>query len=298
MTDLAFSLRGVTKHYPHFDLRDLELDLIRGQVLGFIGPNGAGKSTTLRIMMGLVHHDEGRVEVLGHPIPAEQIQAKKRVGFAGEDLRLYSHATLAWHMAFVRRIFPSWDDAYARELVKRFDLRADQKVKGLSHGQRVKAALLLVLARRPELLLLDEPTTGLDPVARREVLGELTAVLADEERTILFSSHNTRDVEQLSDRIAFLDRGRLIEFDDKESFLDRWRRIRLQRSSGDEPLDVPGLLDVEGGGRLVTAITDRWGGSLRRDLTRAGTTVQTVEPLTLEEIFVARLATHREEAVA
>ncbi|HRC86766.1 MAG TPA: ABC transporter ATP-binding protein, partial [Thermoanaerobaculia bacterium] len=199
MNSLAIELRGVAKRYRHFALEGLDLELEEGQILGLIGPNGAGKSTTLRMLMGLVHADRGSVRVLGHSLPAEQVAAKREVGFVSEDLRLYGAATVAWHMGFVASIYPGWDEAYAQALLRRFDLKAEQRVKGLSHGQRVKAALLLALARRPRLLLLDEPTTGLDPVARQEVLGELMAVLADERRTILFSSHNTLDVEQISD---------------------------------------------------------------------------------------------------
>ena len=143
-------------------------------------------------------------------MPAGEKAAKRDLGYASEDMRLYKQATLAWHMEFVSSIYAGWDRTYAEHLQRRFDLRSDQKVKGLSHGQRVKAALLLILARRPRLLVLDEPTTGLDPVARQEVLGALMEVLADEGRTILFSSQNTLDVEQISDRITFIDRGRVL----------------------------------------------------------------------------------------
>ena len=127
-----------------------------------------------------------------------------------EDMRLYKSATLEWHMRFIQSIYPKWDPAYARHLLKQFNLIPGQKIKGLSHGQRVKATLLLMLARRPRLLVLDEPTSSLDPVARREVLTELMEVIADERRTILFSSHNTLDIEQLSDQITFIDQGQII----------------------------------------------------------------------------------------
>ena len=107
--------------------------------MGLIGPNGAGKSTTIRILMGLVHQDHGEVRVLGHRMPAEQVAAKWDIGFASEDMRLYEAMTLEWHMGFIRSIYPKWDAAYAQLLLKRFGLRAEQKIKGLSHGQRVKA---------------------------------------------------------------------------------------------------------------------------------------------------------------
>ena len=161
-------------------------------------------------------------------------------------------------MRFVRSIFPAGIQTYAQLLLKRFDLRPEQKIKGLSHGQRVKAMLLLVLARRPRLLVLDEPTTGLDPVARHEVLRELTDVMSDDRRSILFSSHNTQDVEQISDQITFIDRGRIIDSRDKETFLDRWRRIRVELPSEVPLPPLPGVIDVKQTGRLAVATTNAY----------------------------------------
>jgi ABC-2 type transport system ATP-binding protein len=292
MTTAAARLEGVTKGYPHFTLEELDWSVPEGQITGFIGANGAGKSTTIRLLMGLLRPDRGRVHLLGLPMPADQIRAKREVGFASEDLRLYGAATLAWHMAFLRGIYPGWDPAYADKLLTRFDLKADQRIKGLSHGQRVKAALLLVLARRPRLLLLDEPTTGLDPVARHEVLGALMEVLLDEERTILFSSHNTLDIEQICDRITFLDRGRLLADADKESFLDRWRRLRLEVPPDGRLPELAGT-EYAGSGRLVVATTDRFEPALPAVFEAAGARVTALEPLTLEEIFLTTVQRHR-----
>jgi ABC-2 type transport system ATP-binding protein len=298
MSSAAVELRGVGKRYPHFALEDVDLELPHGQILGFIGPNGAGKSTTIRILLGLVHQDRGEVAVLGHRMPREQVQAKRDIGFASEDLRLYGQATLAWHMEFVRSIYPAWDAAYAADLLRRFDLRAEQKIRGLSHGQRVKAALLLILARRAKLLVLDEPTTGLDPVARHEVLGELMAVLADEERTILFSSHNTLDVEQISDQITFIDRGRILAHGDKETFLERWRRIRVELPQGVALPELPGAVQSGGSGRLAVLTTNRFEPAMTAAYQSAGATVQAVEPMTLEEIFVTNVQWQRQGAHA
>lgn len=294
MNDLAVQFERVVKAYPHFTLDDITLRLPTGSIMGFIGANGAGKSTTIRILMGLVHQDRGSVHVLGHAMPAQQALAKQDIGFVSEDMRLYKAATLAWHMGFIRSIYPSWDQSYAESLVRRFDLKPEQKIKGLSHGQRVKAALLLILARRPRLLVLDEPTTGLDPVARHEVLGELMEVLADERRTILFSSHNTLDVEQISDQITFIDRGRIIDTGDKESFLDRWRRLRLEVPAGMTLPVLPGVMGATQSGRLAVVTANSYDSAMAAAYSEAGATVNAVEPMTLEEIFVANVHGRRE----
>lgn|SRR5678815_2461283 len=298
MTDLAINLEAVGKKYRYFALEDIDLEVPAGQIMGLIGPNGAGKSTTIRILMGLVHQDHGVVEVLGHRMPAEQVAAKWDIGFASEDMRLYDVMTLQWHMDFVRSIYPAWDPAYAQLLLKRFGLRAEQRIKGMSHGQRVKATLLLVLARRPRLLILDEPTTGLDPVARHEILRELTAVMEDEGRSILFSSHNTHDVEQISDQITFIDRGRIIDSMDKETYLDRWRRLRLEVPSGVRLPALPGIINIRQDGRLAIATSNKFRPDLANAYESTGARVQSIENMTLEEIFVANVEHSREEVEA
>jgi ABC-2 type transport system ATP-binding protein len=295
MNDLSVHFEGVSKIYSHFTLDDLSLELPTGTIMGLIGANGAGKSTTIRILMGLVHQDRGLVRVLGREMPREQAAAKLDIGFVSEDMRLYGAATLAWHMSFVQSIYSQWNQPYAETLLRRFDLKPEQKVKGLSHGQRVKAALLLALARCPRLLVLDEPTTGLDPVARQEVLGELMAVLADEDRTILFSSHNTLDVEQISDQITFIDRGRIIASDNKEIFLERWRRLRLVLSPEADLPSLPGVVEVGGSERLPVLVTNRFDPAMVSACNDAGATVQAVDPMTLEEIFVANVHSRREK---
>jgi ABC-2 type transport system ATP-binding protein len=168
----------------------------------------------------------------------------------------------------------------------------------LSHGERVKATLLLALARRPRLLVLDEPTTGLDPVARHEVLASLMEVLTDERRTILFSSHNTTDVEQISDHITFIDRGHIVESGDKEIFLDRWRRVRLEIDPGLVLPTFPGIVSTVGSGRLSVVTTSQYDDAMSAAWQSAGARVFAVEPMTLEEIFVARVINSREPEAA
>ena len=296
MNNLAFQLNGVCKSFRHFSLQGINLELPKGQIMGFVGPNGAGKSTTMRILLGLMKHDSGTVDLLGRSMPEEQIVARRQVGFVSEDMRLYGSATLAWHIRFVRSLYPEWDDDYSRELIGRFELESDQKVKQFSHGQRVKAALLLALARRPQLLVLDEPTTGLDPVVRQEVLTELLETLQSEERSVFFSSHNTQDVEQICDLVTFIHKGRILESDDKETFLDRWRLLSL-RVEPDSELALPSACTWKTlQGRHGVLQTSAFSETLLGDIRAQGATVLEVERMTLEEIFMARVGLTRRAA--
>jgi len=284
-------MRNVRKAFRFFTLEDLSLDLEPGQIMGLVGPNGAGKSTTIRLLTGLLAPDAGEVRVLGHVMPDNQAVAKRDIGFVSDEMRLFGHATLEWHMQFIASIYAGWDEQYARTLVKRFNLHPEQNVSSLSSGEQVKAVLLLALARRPRLLILDEPTSGLDPVARHELLGEFMDVLRDEDRSILFSSHNTVDVERISDRIAFIDRGRLIDSSDKEDFLERWRRIQLQLPAGAAMPELPHVVSRVQDGQFVTLTTNQYSPDL---ISFLGAGVREVQRMSLEEIFVANVMHHRE----
>ena len=286
---LAIECEGVTKHYPHFQLQNVDLSFEQGTVMGLVGPNGAGKSTILRIVMGLIGPDSGSIKVLGHAMPSEQLAAKRNIGFVAEDMRLYESETIAFHMDFIKSIFDSWDDEYAKTLLHRFDLNKDQKVKGMSHGQRVKATLLLALARRPKLLVFDEPTTGLDPAVRKEVLDEMMGSLQDETHSVLFSSHNTLDVEQISDYITFIYGGRIIESRNKEDFMDGWRRLRLTNMNNSQLPDLSNIKDVQQSGRLCTVTLNNYDDSIPEQFTNAGLQTISIERLTLEEIFLANV---------
>lgn len=298
MTEPAIEILNLQKAYRFFRLTDVSLRLDAGQIMGLVGPNGAGKSTTIRMLMGMIRHDQGEIRVLGRSIPREQALAKRDVGFVSEDMRLYGAATLAWHMRLVAAVCPQWDATYADLLLRRFNLHPAQSITALSHGERVKATLLLALARRPRLLLLDEPTTGLDPVARHEVLAELMDVIRDERRAILFSSHNTQDVEQISDVITFLDRGRVIDSSDKETYLERWRRVHVEVPPGGPVPELPGAVETTVNGRVVVITTSAYSPDLHAASRQAGITIHDVQRMTLEEIFVATVMSNRPEGLS
>ena len=287
-------MRGLQKNYADFQLQHINFDLPTGQIMGLVGANGAGKSTLMRILIGLIHADAGELIVRGHKMPEAQVAVKREVGYVSDDMRLYKTQTLRWHMDFIKSIYPEWDALYAAQLLKRFDLRDHQTLRGFSHGQRVKALLLLILARRPKLLLLDEPTTGLDPVARSEVLDALADVLREDDRSVLFSSHNTVDVEQLSDAITFLHKGKLIASQDKELFLSSWRRVVCvgpwQERLSTQPAVAKEIASVVAKTRIDGSIVElkvRDGGDIFLSrLQQLGLSVKTVEPMNLEDIFV------------
>jgi len=294
-TTAAASLRGIAKSYKHFQLNSIDLEIEQGTVNGLIGPNGAGKSTIMRIMMGLVNPDEGIVSVLGQPISAREASAKHDIGYFSDDMRLYKSETIDFHLQFVRSLFPNWDKGYAEQLLERFGLIKQQKIKGLSHGQRVKTMLLLILARRPKLLILDEPTNGLDPVAKQEVLSELMQIVNDEARTIMYSSHNTQDVEQISDTITFIDRGQVIASKNCDEFLDGWRRFKLQAPEDWQAPLIDGLCSESTFGNLRVMTLDRYQAEVEDRLRSSGATLESSEVMTLEEIFVAAVSRGREE---
>ncbi len=265
-----------------------------------IGPNGAGKSTLIRILMGLIHQDCGGVRVFGKNMPDAHIDVKKDIAYASHDMRLYKGATLSWHMNLIASFYPVWQTDYANDLIDRFNLDPNQKAEEMSLGQRVKSLLLLAFARRSKLLILDEPTTGLDPLARQETLGAMTDVLKDEQRTILFSSHNTGDVEQLSDTITFINNGQIITSQNKESFLDSWRRIRVRLPENGNLPALEGIKQVQTSGRLAVVTTDQFTDAFSDQINHhfrdTGISIDAVEHMTLEEIFIVEAGSNQEGA--
>jgi ABC-2 type transport system ATP-binding protein len=294
MSEMAFDIQGISKTYPFFSLRDVNMQLEYGQILGFIGPNGAGKSTTIRLLMGLLTPETGSVNVFGLPMPRQQVAIKYNIGYVAADMQLYQNGTLAWHIAWMASIYPTWDHGYANTLLERFNLHPAQRIKELSLGERMKTLHLLALARRPRLLLLDEPTTGLDPVARHEVLAEITGIMQDERRAVLFSSHHTQDVEQISDRIVFIDRGQIVANQDRETYLEQWRRVVLDTGAGFVAPQLPGLVACKQTAHSAVLTFNRFDASVLGLAQQSGAVVRNVETMTLEEIFVESVLHTRE----
>lgn len=181
----------------------------RGLVHGRVGANGAGKTTLIKHVLGLLRAESGSVRVFGLDPVVDPVAVLSRIGYLSEERDLPGWISVDELMRYSRAFYPAWDDVYAQELRETFGLDPTAKIKNLSKGQKARAGLLTALAYRPELLVLDEPSTGLDPIVRRDILGAVIRTIADEGRTVLFSSHLLEEVEQVADHVTMISRGRI-----------------------------------------------------------------------------------------
>jgi ABC-2 type transport system ATP-binding protein len=216
---------------------NLTLTVPAGSIFALLGPNGAGKSTTLKLLLGLLHPTSGRSEVLGRDSTALRPEDFARLGYVTEEQILPDWMTVAQLLAYCRPLYPTWDDALATQLVRSFALPLDRPLKKLSRGMRMKAALLSNLAYRPELLVLDEPFSGLDPLTRDEFVQGLLELPGDDRpRTILVCTHDIDDVERLADHVGFLAESHLLLNEPADSLRARFRRVEI---TGDVGLTAP-----------------------------------------------------------
>jgi ABC-2 type transport system ATP-binding protein len=224
----AFELENVTKKYPEFQLGPLNFDLEPGRVLGYVGPNGSGKSTTLYCLVGLVKADCGIMKIFGRENNPSKIDWKFDIGYVSDVHVFYENWTAEKNLKFLKPFYPNWSDQLVNKFVKRFNLPLKKKAKELSGGNRVKLSLISALAHSPKLLLLDEPTAGLDPVVRKEVLDTLFEILEDSERAIFYSTHILTDISRLADELAFIVNGQISLRKEKEELTEKWRKFTFK----------------------------------------------------------------------
>ncbi len=266
-------------------LTDFSLVLPSGRVTGLIGPNGAGKTTAIELLLGLLRPDDGTVRVFGRPAMELPWPQRQQLGYLAERSRehdlpdLTVPDLLAWQSCY----FATWDHAWCDELVRRLAVVTDQKLWQMSEGQRRRAEMVVALAHRPRLVVLDDPALGLDALARRELLWATIDALRDEGTTVLFTSHVLQDVERIVDDVCILDRGRMRLQGPLDDVLARSKRLVL--AAGAAPSErLPGEVRRETRGRETVVVTTAFDESLCDDLDRAGCAPR-VEPMNLEEIF-------------
>lgn len=300
MNASAIVFESVTRRFGRTRALDaIDLTVAPGTVLGLVGRNGAGKTTALRLAHGVLFPDAGRIRVLGLDPVRQGLEVRRRASLLSEESALYPWMTVEEILGFAAALHPRWDRTLARSLQERLELDSRARIKSLSRGTRAKVALVLAVACRPEVLFLDDPTAGLDPLVRGEVLqGILEAIPAD-GGAVVYASHLVADVERVADRIAVLDRGKLRIEASLEDLKNRVRRA-IAVFEGDAPrLDrsgVPGLIDVRAEGRALTVVADGANGNLDASLRALGAKQVAVEPLALEDILVAYLREGSREA--
>ena len=219
-------IKGLTKQFKGFALQDVTFSVPRGAVVGFIGENGAGKSTTIKSILGLIRPESGSIEVFGKDVGALTKEERGRLGTVLGDGSLPENLTAKDMDAVLRHIFVHWDSSAFYGYIDRFSLPNDKKIKEFSRGMRQKFALAVALSHGADVLVLDEPTAGLDPVARDEILDILYDFMQDERRSVLISSHIVSDLEKLCDDIAFIHQGKLILFDEKDALYEKYAVMR------------------------------------------------------------------------
>jgi ABC-2 type transport system ATP-binding protein len=289
-SEFVAEVEGLSRRFGRNSaLEEVSLSVPRGVVFGLVGENGAGKTTLIKHLLGLLKAQSGTVRVFGLDPVREPVRVLSRLGYLSEDRDLPEWLRLHEMLRYLRSFYPTWDDAYAEDLSQQFDLDPGARIKTLSQGQRARAGLLAALAFRPELLVLDEPSTGLDPIVRKEILSAVIRTIAQEGRTVLFSSHLLDEVERVSDHVALIDRGHIVLRGSLESIKALHHRLTLRF---DEPLNRPpaffGSSRWEGFGREWTTVCP---GSIDEIRVRAaGLGAQVVEDKcpSLEDIFVAR----------
>ena len=279
-------------------LDDLSLAVPRGAVFGVVGANGAGKTTLIRHLLGLLRAQAGTVRVFGRDPVRDPVGVLSRVGHLSEENDLPPWMRVRDLLRYVRAFYPAWDDAYAEELRSTFGLDPGARVRELSRGQKARAGLLVALAYRPELLILDEPSTGLDPLARRDILAAVLKTVAQEGRTVVFSSHLLDEVERVSDHVALIDRGRVVVQGPLDEVRAAHRLLTVQFDGPrPRPPEAAGLFGWEGGGREWSAVSCLPPAEARAAAAGWGARVVEERSPTLDKIFLARVGKRQEAAV-
>jgi len=294
--DIVIEVKGLTRRFRRTTaLADVDLTVPRGCVFGLVGENGAGKTTLIHHLLGLLKAQAGSVRVFGLDPVKDPVGALSKVGYLSEDRDIPDWMRVHELMRYTQAFYPEWDEAYAEELRETFGLDPGARIKELSRGQRAQAGLLIALAYRPPLLLLDEPSSGLDPVVRRDILAAIIRTVADEGRTVVFSSHLLDEVERVADDVAMLHEGRLVFQGGMDAIKASHRRVVIRFP---EPVerrpDFPEALACEGGGREWSVVCDGDLERIREAIRTGGAEVLAEEIPSLEDIFVARAgARHR-----
>ena len=298
MSESVINVSDLTRRFgAKTALSSVSLSLPRGAVYGLVGANGAGKTTLIKHILGLLRAERGSVRVFGLDPVADPVGVLSRIGYLSEEHDLPGWMCVDELVRYSRAFYPAWDDAYAEELRQRFALDPTAKIKNLSKGQKARVGVLIALAYRPELLVLDEPSSGLDPIVRRDILGAVIRTIADEGRTVLFSSHLLGEVEQVADHVTMISQGRIALSAPLRAIQESHRCVTVYfAQSRPQPPAVAGVLRWDGGdgsGQEWTGVYRGGSGELHAAVAGLGGGARIVAERvpSLDEIFVAHVGT-------
>lgn len=271
-------------------LDGVSLDVPPGVVFGLVGENGAGKTTLIKHLLGSLRAKQGSVRVFGCDPARHPVEVLSRIGYLSEDRDLPGWMRVRELMRYTQAFYPDWDEAYADRLLERFGLDPEAKIKVLSRGEKAKTGLLMALAYRPQILLLDEPSSGLDPSARRDILGAIVRTVADEGRTVIFSSHLLDEVERMADVVAMIHAGKVVFQGPLDAIRANHRRFTLQLPEGMQtPPVLPGVLSGYGEDGEWVAVCEGNPEALHRAAAAHDIAVIAETTPSLEDIFLARV---------
>ena len=291
-TGTAASIENVTRRFGRLlALNGVSFEIPRGCVFGLVGENGAGKTSLIKMMLGLLKPQSGGVRVFGKDPIQDPEGVLSQIGYLSEERDLPDWMKIWELLRYTRAFYPNWDDAYAQELVNTFGLDLNARIGKLSRGQRAQAGLVAALSYRPPLLLLDEPSSGLDAAVRRDILGAIIRTVAEEGRTVLFSSHLLDEVERVADHIAMIHQGKLVLNGPLDEVRAAHQRVVLRGVSGTPAL--PGQLSAEAQGAEWIVITHGPADAARAAAHAAGAEILDMALPSLEDIFVARVGKGR-----
>ena len=290
--EIVARVTNLTRQYKRVTaLDDVTLEIPKGAVFGLVGSNGAGKTTLIKHLMGMLRPQQGTVEVFGLDPIADPEKALVRMGYLSEDRDLPGWMRVHELMRYLRAFYPNWDPEYAESLREQFQLDPHAKMKTLSRGQLAQAGLLGALAHRPDLLVLDEPSSGLDPIVRRDILSAIIRTVADEGRTVLFSSHLLEEVDRVADHMAMIYKGKLLLNAPMETIKAEHTRFTATFDTPPDKATLDGVLSMEEFNGEWTLLCHGDRDACRNTLTTHGGTIVEEQDPSLEDIFVAHAGT-------
>ena len=297
--DIVIRTRGLTRYFGAKPaVYDLNLEVPCGCVFAYLGRNGSGKTTTIRMLLGLLQPTRGEGTILGYDIRALPPEARARIGYLTEDHQLYGWMTVRECGAFQSQFYPQWKEKLFQGILGHFGLKPEAHVKDLSRGERAGLCLALTLAPEPELLILDDPAVGLDPVARRLLMESMVQLTRRSDRTIFFSSHQLADVERVADYVAVLDHSVLRACCSLETFRNGVQQVHVRFKGAPPPLPkIPGLLQVFRKADELRLICVRYDGATEQALRALSPTEIEQAPLSLEDAFICYLGDRGEKSL-